>query len=94
MFTTVYSCRDNEETASASKTLKIDMVSASVDESGQPLNPLVNTNIGYANNTYVIRGSGFTGLQHIYFNDYESYFNPNFVTDNTIFVTINENTHT
>lgn len=92
VFTTVYSCRDNEETASASKTLKIDMVSASVDESGQPLNPLVNTNIGYANNTYVIRGSGFTGLQHIYFNDYESYFNPNFVTDNTIFVTINENT--
>lgn len=87
----IFSCRNDDEGISTTVP-KIDLVSASVDENGQPINPLVNTNVGYANNTYIIQGSGFSSLQHIYFNDYESYFNPNLVTDNTIIVTINEKT--
>lgn len=88
----LWGCRDNDEETKLGGLPKIEMISASVDENGQPINPLVSTELGYANNTYIITGSGFTGLQHIYFNDLESYFNPNFVTDKTIIVTINENT--
>ncbi|MBZ4042998.1 IPT/TIG domain-containing protein [Flavobacterium hibisci] len=50
------------------------------------------TAIGYPGMTYIIKGSGFRNLKHIYFNDKESYFNPTMVTDNTIFVAINSST--
>src|SRR5882724_4363464 len=35
-----------------------------------------------------IQGSGFTGLKAIFFNDTSAYFNPVYVTNNTIIVTI------
>tara|TARA_R110002050_G_scaffold171113_2_gene303120 strand:- start:38038 stop:39072 length:1035 start_codon:yes stop_codon:yes gene_type:complete len=53
---------------------------------------LTPTTIGYANNMYIIQGSGFTTLEKIYFNDTDTYFNPTLVTDNNIFVTIDQNT--
>ncbi|WP_419869688.1 IPT/TIG domain-containing protein [Chryseobacterium sp. CT-SW4] len=86
-----FSCNDDDDNLYAGAP-EIDMVSASVDENGQALNPLVSTNMGYANNTYIIKGRGFASLKHIYFNDHESYFNPNLVTDNTIIVTVDINT--
>lgn len=84
-------CRndDNEKISTSAPT--IEFVAASVDQNGQPTN-LSSINVGYANNTYVIRGTGFATLQHIYFNDYESSFNPNLVTDTNIIVTINQST--
>lgn len=54
--------------------------------------PLVPTDVGYANNMYVIQGSGFLSLQKVYFNDTDTYFNPTLVTDTTIFVTVDQNT--
>jgi hypothetical protein len=65
----------------------INKVSAAVNASGQP-SDLSPTNIGFANNTYIIQGSGFSTLQKVYFNDTDTSFNPNFVTDTSIFVTI------
>lgn len=47
---------------------------------------------GYANNMYIVRGKGFTGTQKIYFNETDTYFNPVFVTDNVILVTIDRDT--
>ncbi|MBO0343450.1 MAG: IPT/TIG domain-containing protein [Bacteroidota bacterium] len=53
---------------------------------------LAPTSIGYANNMYIIRGSGFMGLEKIYINDTDTYFNPTLVTDSSIFVTVDEDT--
>lgn len=86
----VQSCTNDDDTKST--TPMIELVSASVDANNKPVDPLVSTHIGYPANTYVIKGSGFASLSHIYFNDYESTFNPNMVTDNSIIVTININT--
>lgn len=83
--------RDDSDTISLSAPV-VEMVSASVDGDYKPVDPLVATKVGYANNTYIIKGKGFSKLEHVFFNDYESYFNPNFTTENTIIVTINTNT--
>lgn len=53
---------------------------------------LAATNIGYANNMYIIQGSGFSSVQKVYFNDTDTYFNPTLVTENSIFVNIDQNT--
>lgn len=50
------------------------------------------TTQGFAGESFIIRGSGFTGITKIYFNDFDTYFNPTLVTDNIIFVTINRQT--
>lgn len=39
-----------------------------------------------------IEGQGFLGLRKIYINGYETYFNRNFVTDNSMLVTLNSKT--
>lgn len=84
-------CRDNSESIIATPPV-INSVSQSVDIDGVPITPLVPTKIGYANNTYIIQGKGFASLKHIYFNDFESFFNTTLVTDNTIIVSINTDT--
>lgn len=85
------SCSDDDAQLAP---LKIDSVSKAMSSS-KPVNPAHNdslTSVGYAGVMYIIKGSGFSGLQKIYFNGKESYFNPALVTDNTIFVTIDQNT--
>nr|WP_314495932.1 IPT/TIG domain-containing protein [uncultured Chryseobacterium sp.] len=80
---------DNEENGTSNPS--IEFVAASVNTDGSPSN-LTPTTVGFANNTYIIRGKGFSNLKNIYFNNYESYFNPTLVTDNNIIVSINEKT--
>ena len=82
---------NNDDNGTSNQPPVINSVSASVDQSGQPA-PLTPTTIGYANNLYIIQGSGFSTTKKVYFNDTEASFNPNFVTDSSIFVTINVNT--
>ncbi|GGK22375.1 hypothetical protein GCM10007962_15680 [Yeosuana aromativorans] len=53
---------------------------------------LTPTTVGYANNMYIIRGSGFLSLEKVYFNDTDTYFNPTLVTDTAVFVTVDQNT--
>lgn len=76
------SCDDDDEWGSSE--LKIDSISFAENDS------LVTT--GYANNMYIIRGSGFSNVERIYFNETENYFNPTLVTDKVIFVTIADGT--
>lgn len=93
----VTSCRDNnEDVVDKAAQPEITMVSASImeDDAGNVsiVDPLEETHIGYANNMYIIVGKGFASLKHVYFNDYESTFNPNLVTDTHIFVTVDADT--
>lgn len=53
---------------------------------------LTPTTIGYANNMYIIQGSGLSTVNAIYFNDTDTYFNPTLVTDSSIFVNIDQDT--
>ena len=85
------SCRNTSDSVLATAP-SIDMVAASVDINGVAINPLVSTHLGFANNTYIITGKGFASLKHVYFNDFESFFNTTLVTDNTIIITINRDT--
>lgn len=87
---TLSSC-SNDDSSSSGKPPVIEKVSASVNEDGQPT-ALEPTTVGYANNMYVVQGSGFKTLKKVYFNDTDTSFNPNLVTDTTIFVTIDLNT--
>lgn len=41
-----------------------------------------------------IEGSGFTGLRRVYINGYNTYFNPVYVTDNSMLVQVGRNTPT
>ena len=86
------SCSDDDSSSLA--PLTVASVSKAMNSS-KPSNPADNdsiTAVGYPGVMYIIKGSGFTGLQKIYFNDKESYFNQTLVTDNTIFVTVDKNT--
>ena len=92
-FITVTSCNDNDDDALGYMgEPQITLISPAVDENGNKISPLQNTNIGFGGNVYIIEGKGFKSLKHIYFNDVETYFNPNMVTDTHIVLTINQNT--
>jgi len=84
-------CSTDDNELNTATAPEIEFVAASVDTDGSP-SDLTPTKVGFANNTYVIRGKGFSSLKHIYFNDHESYFNQTLVTDKNIIVTINEKT--
>ena len=86
IFISVLSSCSNDDNGTASSALTIESVSKS--EAGD----LVPTAVGFANNVYIIKGSGFSTVEKIYFNDTDTYFNPTLVTDTAIFVTIDLNT--
>lgn len=44
--------------------------------------------------TIRIEGSGFTGLRKVYINGFDTYFNPVFVSDNSMLITVSKNTPT
>lgn len=85
------SCRDDSSDDSKAGPPVIEKITGSLDGEGKPVD-LTPITQAQANNTVIIHGSGFKTLQHVYFNETESAFNPNFVTDNVIVVKINENT--
>lgn len=82
---------NNEDSSANNSAPVISSVAASVNTNGSP-SDLTPTNIGFANNLYVIRGSGFKTTKKIYFNEKDTYFNPVLVTDTEIFVTVDINT--
>lgn len=75
---------DNDSTSESAPVI----TSVSKAEAGD----LIPITVGYANNMYIIKGSGFSSLNKIYFNDTDTYFNPTLVTDTVIFVNIDQNT--
>lgn len=80
------SCSDNDNNSFSTSAPVINNVSKADDPDLVPINQ------GYANNMYIIQGSGFSTLRKIYFNEVDTYFNSTLITDSTIFVTIDENT--
>ncbi|WBL24937.1 IPT/TIG domain-containing protein [Zunongwangia sp. HGR-M22] len=75
------SCEDNDDLVT---TPEIESISLAANDS------VVMG--GMRQNMYIVRGRGFSSLEKIYFNDYDTYFNPTLVTDEVIFVTIDANT--
>lgn len=90
LVTSFVSCSD-DESSSSKKAPVIESVSASVDIDGNPID-LVPTTIGYADNVYIIQGSGFATVQKVFFNDTDTFFNTTLVTDSSIIITIDRNT--
>lgn len=68
----------------------------SVMRSGYDLNgnilPTTPVTQGDPKNYYIIHGSGLLSTKNVYFNDYDTYFGPTFVTDTDIIILIDENT--
>lgn len=86
MITGLVSCSDDDSSSSSGQAPVLESIAAALDENLEPIE------VGFANNTYVIRGSGFATLQKVYFNEFDTYFNPTMVTDNTIIIAIDEDT--
>lgn len=86
-----FSCSNDDSGSGANTPPVIEKVSPTLDEDGTP-SQLESVNVGYANNMYIIQGSGLKTVKKIYFNDFQAAFNPNLVTDTAIFVTIDINT--
>ena len=82
----IFSSCSEDSSNSGSGTLSITSVAKA--EEGD----LVPVTQGDPKNYYIIRGSGFTTVEKIYFNDFDTYFNPVLVTDTEIFVLIDEKT--
>ncbi|MFM9988511.1 IPT/TIG domain-containing protein [Flavobacterium sp.] len=83
--------KDDSNDSSSNNPPVITGVAAAVNTDGTPsdLTPITQ---GYANNMYIIRGSGFKTTKKIYFNEKETFFKPTLVTDTEIFVTVDINT--
>ncbi|WP_264534674.1 hypothetical protein [Flavobacterium sp. N1736] len=60
-----------------------------VDGSMKPLTPVTLVD---PKNYYVIHGKGLLTTQKVYFNDFDTYFRPTFVTDTDIIILVDENT--
>ncbi|WP_298307120.1 IPT/TIG domain-containing protein [Flavobacterium sp.] len=84
-------CSNNDDDNGSTAPPVITSVAASVNPDGSP-SDLTPVTQGFANNLYIIRGSGFKTTKKIYFNEKDTYFNPNLVTDTEIFVTVDINT--
>jgi len=88
-FFSLASCSDDDNDASGGKPVITEVNATLIDGQPADLEPVTQ---GFANQMYIIRGSGLSSVQKIYFNDMETYFNPTLVTDNAIFVTIDKDT--
>ncbi|MEN2400495.1 hypothetical protein GKZ90_0011955 [Flavobacterium sp. MC2016-06] len=86
------SCSNDESASASSGAPEIESVMPSgYDEAGN-LKPLTPVTIGDPKNYYVIHGKGFLTTTKVYFNDFDTYFRPTFVTDTDIIVLIDEDT--
>jgi hypothetical protein len=85
------SCSDDANTESASPPVIESVMPSGYAEDGSvvPLTPVIK---GDPKSYYVIHGKGLLTTQKVYFNDFDTYFRPTFVTDTDIFILIDENT--
>jgi hypothetical protein len=89
-----FSACSNDDTASASSgsAPSIEYVAPSGYNLDGSLKPLTPTRVGDPKNYYVIHGKGLLTTTKVYFNDFDTYFRPTFVTDTDIIILIDENT--
>jgi hypothetical protein len=86
------SCNDDQSNDSASNPVITSVVASAYDEITNLPADLTPVTKGDPKNYYIIRGTGLSSVQKIYFNNFDTYFNPVLVTDTEIFVLIDENT--
>lgn len=86
------SCSNDDKSDASSSTPVITSVVQSGYDDNDKLIELTPVTQGYPKNYYIIRGSGLSSVKKIYFNDYDTYFGPAFVTDTEIFVLLDEKT--
>lgn len=84
------SCDDNND-KSSSAPVKINKVYLEDAQSTVPDREVTFARLGQ---TIRLEGSGFTGVKKVYINGYDSYFNPVFVTDNSMLVSISQDVPT
>lgn len=88
-----FSSCSNDDSASASGGAPIiEYVAPSGYNTDSSLKPLTPTRVGDPKNYYVIHGKGFLTTTKVYFNDFDTYFRPTFVTDTDIIILLDENT--
>lgn len=86
------SCSNDDSASAGTGAPVIESVSRSgYDEDGN-IFPSTPVSKGDPKNYYVIHGKGFLSTTKVYFNDFDTYFRPTFVTDTDIIVLIDENT--
>ncbi|WP_281232291.1 hypothetical protein [Flavobacterium gelatinilyticum] len=90
MFFTSCSSDDSNEEYKGGPVIESVMPSG-YNEDGS-LKPLTPVTIGDPKNYYVIHGKGFLTTKKVYFNDFDTYFRPTFVTDTDIIILIDEDT--
>lgn len=90
------SCTEDDGKIHGTRQLVIDSVSKTlvIPADGEIPETVLDsaTTLGFAGQTFIIRGKGFGTLKKLYFNDFDTYFNPTLITDEVIFVTIDRNT--
>jgi len=81
---------DNNETYTGAPVIE-SVLPSGYDKNGAvlPLEPVAK---GDPKSYYIIHGKGFLTTQKVYFNDFDTYFRPTFVTDTDIVILIDENT--
>lgn len=87
------SCSDNDNNTDASARPPVieSVMPSGYDVDGNIL-PLTPVTKGDPKSYYIIHGKGLLSTQKVYFNDYDTYFRPTFVTDTDIIILIDENT--
>lgn len=84
------SCSDDDNTASNGPVIE-SVMPTGYDLEGNVL-PLEPVTKGDPQSYYIIHGKGFLTTKKVYFNDYDTYFRPTYITDTDIIILIDENT--
>jgi hypothetical protein len=85
------SCTDNSSTDTGVAPVIESVMPSGYDLAGTIL-PSTAVTKGDPKSYYIIHGKGLLSTQKVYFNDYDTYFQPTFVTDTDIVILIDENT--
>jgi len=86
------SCSNDDSASAYTGAPVIESVMPSGYNQDGSLKPLTPTTLVDPKNYYVIHGKGFLGTTKVYFNDFDTYFRPTFVTDTDIIVLVDEKT--
>ena len=86
------SCSNDDANAAYTGGPVIESVMPSGYNTDGSMKPLTPVTLVDPKNYYVIHGKGLLTTKKVYFNDYDTYFKPTFVTDTDIIILVDENT--
>ncbi|MBF4472864.1 MULTISPECIES: IPT/TIG domain-containing protein [Flavobacterium] len=86
------SCSDDSNTSDSAGPPVVESVMPSGYTEDGVILPLAPVTKGDPKSYYIIHGKGLLTTQKVYFNDFETYFRPTFVTDTDIVIMIDEST--